>query len=379
MSDSGKKIFGLYVLYSVSFIVFAYACFSIYRIVTTSAPDFEVYYGATEQLVRGISPYAGSALYTGFGYPPFTAVVFLLFLVFPPSIAQGIFVVLSAISIPCISWMAYFAFRGKKMKFTELLIFSSVFFLLFPTRFTLGMGQSNLIALLFVCGSIYEWKQGKKTLCSILFGISMCFKPHFLLVLPFLLLAGEWVFVMKSLAVVVGAGIVSVFFFGWGKYIRYYQDMVLTLLPYSGRGIYYNQGFAGFFARIFPQNQASIATACASLVLYISGAIAVVRNRMNLPTVLALGLCVMVLVEPLSWQHHIIFLIPAIIFLRTAILSSKTAVILLVCSLFLIGYNIRQPDYFQNMNLGPILLSHGFFGTVMITGLLFWFLRKQNT
>jgi alpha-1,2-mannosyltransferase len=368
-----------YLSYGLSFVVFCFICFSVYRIITTSAPDFSVYYGATENLVSDISPYSNSSLYTGFGYPPLTAVLFLPFLLFPARIAQGIFILFSALSIPCIVWFLLRVFQDKQSGLPTLLIITSLIFLLFPTRFTLGMGQSNLVTLLFVSGAMFEWVHGKKYLSYLLFGLALCLKPQLVLVVPFIVLTGEWAFAVGSLGIVVGAGIVSGILFGWERYIQYYQDMVLTLLPYAGREIYYNQGFAGFFARVFPQYIASISTVCSSTILYILSLFRVIKFRINFPVSLALGLCVMVLIEPLSWQHHIVFLFPAFVFLWITPKISRISTILLVCSILLVGYNIRQPELFNNIVIGPLLLSHGFIGTLIVTTLMLMSVRKLRT
>lgn len=367
-----------YSVYAFCLVISLYACFSLFKIITTSAPDFEVYYGATKQLVSGINPYAQSELYTGFGYPPFTAMVFLPFLLAPLKISQGIFIVLSFVSIPFIVWMLVSLFKNKAVRRIDIFVYSSIVFLLFPTRFTLGMGQSNLITLLFICASLFVWKRSKSIFAGILFGVAICFKPHLILLLPFMLLTGEWVFVTRSLGIVLGAGIGSILLFGAERYFQYFTDMVMVLLPYSGRGIYYNQGFAGFFARMIPQQPAELFTVVSSCILYGFGLLSVWKNRISLPLAISLGLCIMVLIEPLSWQHHGVFLLPSCFFLVSLIRKYTLSVFIFVCSLFLIGYNIRQPLNFETGSIGMLILSHGFVGTMEITGLMLFAVRKQR-
>jgi len=79
MTNSNRQVTGLVGVILICGVV-GYVCYSLFRIITTFAPDFSVYYGATQELLSGSDPYRSPQLFTGFGYPPFTAVAYLPFL-----------------------------------------------------------------------------------------------------------------------------------------------------------------------------------------------------------------------------------------------------------------------------------------------------------
>jgi hypothetical protein len=369
MSDSVKKKIGLYFVYGLSFIVFAYACISIYRIVTTSAPDFEVYYGSAERLVKQES-LSDKAI----GYPGFSVVVFVPFLLFPYSVAQGLWVIISFLLLPMIVYIT-----GKiltiRLAFVDILLWICVSFLFFPARFTLGMGQSNIVSLSLLLMSIWMIQKKKIFISGIILGIAFLFKPHIVLLFPFLLLTNMYIPVIIALAI----GLVS---FGfsvlWLGNIGLSDYQTFFSLPFTGfvdRDVYYNQGLSGLFSRIAP-SIAQILSLSVSLLVYGGSLLFAYIKKITFPVIILFALPILLLVEPLAWQHHFVFLIPVIVFLFYRFHTMKVAVCMLIFSYCLIGFNIRNPELFQTGSFGSLILSHGTLGTILLTGLMILSLRK---
>src|SRR6266581_1219146 len=76
-------------------LVSAYAAISLLKIITTSAPDFNVYYYSANDVFHHKNPYTDRSMFTGFNYPLMTTFFYIPLLLFPYKIAQGIFVLLS--------------------------------------------------------------------------------------------------------------------------------------------------------------------------------------------------------------------------------------------------------------------------------------------
>ena len=58
--------------------VFLYACGSLWHIITSSAPDFGVYYASVSQLISGHDVYRNTHMFTSFVGPPTLLLFFFL-------------------------------------------------------------------------------------------------------------------------------------------------------------------------------------------------------------------------------------------------------------------------------------------------------------
>ena len=72
---------------------------SLYKIITTTAPDYSVLWNAAKDLPTSKNPYLNKELYTGIGYPPNTLLFYLPFSLLPYEISQALFVLLSLIAL----------------------------------------------------------------------------------------------------------------------------------------------------------------------------------------------------------------------------------------------------------------------------------------
>jgi len=376
MTNSNRQVTGLVGVILICGVV-GYVCYSLFRIITTFAPDFSVYYGATQELLSGSDPYRSAQLFTGFGYPPFTALAYIPFLLFPYRFSQALFVLVSFLCVPLSVYLFLAVFLEKRPSFLIVGIWTAIALLLFPTRFTLGMGQSNLIVLALIACSLYAHKTKRDIVGGVFWAAAAIFKPHLLILLPFFIASGLYSFSFVSCVVIVFSILFSGVLFGWERFIQYYKEMVVILMPFRGREIYYNQGFAGFFARLLPEYVGSLVTGIASIIAYACMIFASFRKRLELSAITAVGLGVMVLVEPLSWQHHGVFYIPLFIYIWKTYIHSLRVSALLVISAILIGYNIKDPSAISGF-LRPLLLSHGSIGAILIVGLGIGTLWKSN-
>lgn len=318
-------------------IVFIYAISSIFRITTSLAPDFSVFYDAARGLVAHQNVYT-LPMYTGLGYPPFTLLPFIPFTLLPYPLAQTIWIGSSfLLFLLCI----YLSLPKPTIRsFCTVFIFA---FLAFPTKFTLGMGQINFAALALLLLAL-RYKSG------FFLGLLFVIKPHFLLFLP--------LFGLRYLLPAVLTLGLSIFLTGFTLYGYYFQTVVPQLMIFVGRGLYYNQGLGAFLSRLLPNALAGELTFWISALLVIGGLWFIWNKKLTLQKSILFFIPIFLLVEPLSWQHHYVFLLPVFVWLWY---RTKHRLLLLL-SYVLVAINI---PFAQGM-----FLSHVFFGNVLLLSLV---------
>jgi len=319
-------------------IVFAYALFSLYRIISTFAPDFSVFYDGARGLLAHQNIYT-LPMYTGLGYPPFTLLPFIPFTLLPYPLAQGIWVSLSFL----LFLLCIFLSLPKPTIHSFCIVFIFAF-LAFPTKFTLGMGQVNFAALALLLLAL-RFQSG------ILLGLLFLIKPHFLLLLP--------LFGLRYIAQAMVTLSIGVLLTGLDLYGYYFHNVVPQLLVFTGRGIYYNQGLGAFLSRLLPNTLAGELTMWGSLLIIVSSLWFIWYKKLSFEKSVLFIIPVFLLVEPLSWQHHYVFLLPVFIWL--AFHTKKY--LLLFFSYLLVAINIPHAP--------ALFLSHVFFGNVLVLSLLY--------
>jgi alpha-1,2-mannosyltransferase len=217
------------------------------------------------------------------------------------------------------------------------------------------MGQINFLALTLLLLAI-------RNRSGLFLGLLFLVKPHFIVFLPVFLLAGEWG--MTALAVcILGLSVLATgMIFGWSQYVYYLHVTVPNLLVFAGRGIYYNQGLGSFFTRVFPLSIVGELTLWFSLLIVIGGLWFIWHKRMRLVDSVMLYIPIFLLVEPLSWQHHYVFLLPVYCWLISKVSKDPVQLGLTLLSYVLVAVNFPDP---------PVLfLSHVFFGNSLLLSLV---------
>src|SRR5579859_3095090 len=165
-------------------IVLALTVRSLFHIITTTAPDFGMIWTSTHDLINHKNPYTNPSLFTINTYPPSTFLVYIPTALIPYKLAQAIFTLLSFLAVPGIVFVSL-KILSKNIKNFEFLLLLSLSLLSFPTKFTLGMGQINLIAIFIALCSLYFYKNKKMEISGVLFGVACVFKPIFVMLLLF--------------------------------------------------------------------------------------------------------------------------------------------------------------------------------------------------
>jgi len=336
------------------------------RFFTTRAPDFSVLWLTAKDFLVGKNPYLNPEIFTGLGYPPNTLLFYLPLTYLSYPIAQAIFIFLSFVSIIISVYLAIKITLDK----VPLLAFSAALLLVFfafPTKFTLGMGQNNSIALLLLLVSYFLYKRKRIAASAVFLGTAVALKTIFAFFFLFFLLKREWRMILYSSTLLTVFALLTALMSGVNLYGYYLKEIVPPLLNLSGREIYYNQGIMGFISRLtndlFLRKYLTMAVS-AFLISMIVFATLKKRNQ-NLQ--FSLFIITLLLVDTLSWQHHFIWLIFSFVSLTAYALKKKQigTLTLMAISYLLIGWNVEKPLLFSGFPRW-LLLSHTFFGTLIL-------------
>lgn len=333
-------------------------------------PDFSVYYFGSKTYLVGNNPYLPSPeSFSNYVYPPFVLLLFAPFLGLSVSFAAVIFILLS---LTALFLGVYFCLKSlNKFTWTSYTLILTFCFLAFPTKFTLGMGQVNLIIFLLLSLALYFANKNRPVMAGGMLGLSLAIKLFPVLLIGYFLLK-------KQLKVIIAALGLLLFLYGLTFFvvgIPLHKIFFTSVLPGVGnayQGEYYNQALSGFFARlplasvagIFIKNIVAFAFALFSFL-----AIYRMRKKRSLEAlsfsfVITLGL----IINPFSWQHHFVWLIlPFIVTFYSIEKKRKGYIVFLVISYFLIALNFAKPE-----DLPLLFQSHVLFGTMLL-----WFLQLR--
>jgi len=327
--------------------------------------------------VRGVNIYGDPTLYTGLGYPPVSLLPFLPFILLPYKLAQGIWVVGSFAALLGSIWVTIVLVE-KRISLRRFAWVCMAAFLSFPTKFSLGMGTVNIVALFLLLFSLRLMGKNRDRKAGLFLACALVLKPHFaLLLVPFLHHKQRAVGVAAVVLVLMGMIIGGLF--GWNLWLEYAVKAAPPLLRFTGKEIYYNQGISAVFSRLLPVGQAGVA-ALAGSILVIAWAYQYMKTHsMTVFKSVAFFMPVLLLVEPLSWQHHYVFLLPTFLVVWRALRrKDHWKIALLLASYILISANIKQPDLLSPSFMSRIALSHVFWGNMLLLTLYAMVVPAQN-
>ena len=345
---------------------------SVYLTISTFAPDFSVMWTGTRSLLLNRNPYTDPKLFTGIGYPPDSLLFYIPLTLSPYGIAQGIFVLLSAFSILGIILLLFKIINGnKRIKWVDILLVFSLVAFSFPTKFTLGMGQNNLLVFLLLLFLYYLYKTKREVGSGIILGLSISFKPIFIFFLLFFLLKKQWKILITSVLTIIFVILATTAIFGGYLYIYYIKQVIPLLLDFSGREIYYNQGFMGFISRLTTslvlRSNINIALSLSAILSVIWLTYSKIENRKLDNLQLSLFIIILLLVDTRSWQHHFVWLVfPfVVIFEELRRIKLKALYPALVLAYFLVSWNFKNPTKFMEFPVS-LILSNTFYGALLL-------------
>ena len=342
-----------------SFFVFVHLAFSLQKILTSLAPDFSIFYYSTVDFMRGINPYTDIHLYTVYNYPPLTNTLYLPLVLLPYHVSQALFIMLSFISVFII---VYFSMKLSQLKlnFEMYITVVSLVLLSFPTKFTLTLGQINLIILLLITTAFYFFKKNKDMHSGIFLGIATLIKifPCFLIL--FFIKEKKWKTVF-SFIITVGVGIgLTLLFFSPSLIISYFESVAGNLFLQGGEMSYFDQSLNSFLLRL---SVASDVRLLLRIIFTLTSVFLFLIAKNKSLSYFGLIFSVLLFLPSFAWFHHYVILIPLLIILWTTT-TQPTDKLFLIFVCLLTTFHLRAPEAFSSSNI--FLFSHPFIGAYIL-------------
>jgi hypothetical protein len=369
MSDSLKKIFFVLII----FLGLSYGGISVWKILRGGElQDFHVYYLASQNLSHSIDPYQEK--YYNYVYPPssFLFIFPLAFIEYHTAMYVWTFGSLLSLFITCI-------LLSKILKKDWLFSFFlfSLSLLLFPTRFTLGMGQINAYLLLFTTASFYSFEKNRPGWSGFFLGLGMGIKIIPIFFLPFFIRKKSWSTVGVALLTFTALHFFALPNFSFSIVTHYY-----TTLSSAISGVhnveYYNQSLDALLGRLSVSNPLFSTLHYLALISFF-GISFFSTNKQRITSKIeilefSLFICAWLIIGGVAWQHYFIFLIIPFSALIPNLTKKQLFPTLLAFTLT--AYNIKRP--LQPGVVEAVLYSHVLAGTVLMYYLIWHQIKHQQ-
>ncbi|MGB0423338.1 MAG: glycosyltransferase family 87 protein [Flavobacteriales bacterium] len=199
--------------------------------------DLKVYHGAYEELIQGNSPYGQSfGLSSGFyKYSPTAALLFAPLFVLGWKLSMIIYYVgigaSMVLSLPKLLKDQWHRFSPQmKDNWLPLLLV----LLLLGGHLTRELFLGNVNWLLFI-GLIFlfKYRNSSPILAGVLFGLLLVFKPHFVFVLPWLLVRKKWKVLLSSGFAFAMLLLLPSLVFGWTQNIQWLKEWLDAMAAHN--------------------------------------------------------------------------------------------------------------------------------------------------
>lgn len=337
--------------------------------------DFKVYFDAAQVFFVGRNPYLLLYNRIPINYPPSTFLVFAPLLLLPARLSQW---VLTALSFVCAGLVVFLlaatvsVFRSWQAK----LILAALLFQFFPTKFTLVMGQINLIVLFCLTVSFLASRNRKDIASGLWLALAVLLK-----VTP--VSAGLYFFARgryKLLAVAAGtvAVVMLVLFLTYPQATSYFLSRQLpSLLFLSEKPAPYDQSLRAFFTRIGFGMPFSGLVSLAAVGCILAVALMLDRRQLGGGLLRDLRLFAVILImttigNSFTWPHHLVMLFPGYLAAAAATASSGSVISWLVIAASFLMATAHFPNMGNPPTHNPILLSLGLGGALVLVVLLLW-------
>ena len=326
-------------------------------------------------------------------YPPLFAVaaVPLTYLAFPA--ALDLWLALDLVLLVGF-FLLYARSRAGEIQGVEIamMVFVALFEFL-PLIWALAVGQTSLIVLVLLTGSLLLWKRGADAGAGVLVGLATAIKLTPALLIVFFWWRGRRKIAIVSAITFVALQLLSIAALGWDLHRTFYLEIVPAMA--GGTCYFLNQSLGALFNRMLTDGDVRNVALVSSLAARVlSGAAALALLAWSAPRLragspgtplgddLQFGAVVLLtlIVSPISWSHHYLVALLPIVSLAGALgrgpKFSLTAAAALALGCLLISRK-PHPDLFVT---GPARLfnSAALAGALILLGLSLHLLRGRG-
>ena len=347
-------------------------------IYSSLGPDFTQVWLSAKALVQAKEPYLAAGLNYPNAYPPISEIFFLPFALLSHQVALVLFTYISFASIIGSVFLSL-KIAAKKVPWHYFLLFIGLSFASFPIRFSLGMGQINMIVLFLLLLAVYfETRSVKNSpAAGLSLGMAIALKPIFAFFLLLFALKKSWKLIFTSTLTVAILIVVTLVFWSPQIWISWYQSAIFPLTSFTAPYLYVypNQGAFGFISRLITDMNVKIILSRAVTVILVPLAAYIALKKKEYNLGLSFFIITLLIFDITSWQHHFVWLMFPFVVLFVNILKSKSAELLglLILSYLLVSWNIENYTLYPN-----IILSNQFYGSLILWGLNFYFLNTRQ-
>jgi hypothetical protein len=205
--------------------------------------DFRVYWGAAQALLHGEAVYGvPHGLDSGvFKYSPMMAFFFapLALLPYPLASAMHFGAIVTAFLCGALAidrLLRSVLFGGRPASFAPLFLTGLV--VMVHLHRELHLGNINMILLALLVLAIERMLQGRSLLAGLLIGIAVLAKPHFVVLLPLLLLRGQWGVLGSALLTLASGILLPAVVLGWDGNMLLHLEWIEQMAKHNASLIY---------------------------------------------------------------------------------------------------------------------------------------------
>jgi len=286
--------------------------------------DFQVYRMGGQHVLGG-GLYSSHVTALGrqlvFTYPPLAAILFWPFSALSVHAGQIVWDGIDLVALTALIAVSLAAARSRAVTGsdwrTALILLAPVGFLLWPVRSNLNLGQINIVLVLMIVADLameISWR-GRSIPKGVLVGLAAAIKLTPLVFIPYLVLSGQWRAARNStVTFLVATG--AMFAMAPGASWRYFTKDAFAISRVGDTEGLSNQTLHAAIVRAHLSLPSAVSDVVAVAVLCGGIALATVARRRS-SALLAALVCAAtgLLVSPISWLHHFVWIVPALIWL----------------------------------------------------------------
>lgn len=359
-------------LFLVSLLLFSHLLYSLLRhLQTHNLNDFQIYFQVASAYPDK-NPYQ-MELFSPYNYPSSATTFFLPLRLFPYKMAELLWLLTLIFSLFLIVFILFNLFANKASFVTKFFI-TTLFLRTFPARFALVLGQNSLIILLFLILSFYFYQKRKQGWAGLFLGIAGAIRLTPLTLLFFYALKKQKKAILMTLVTFLFFNLLALVIFGLEQFFYFFKVIVPLLLAWDdSRGItttYVNQSLAVFLFRL------GLGGAMRSLVqglvilffLLLLGKRIISQNQPleEFKSYASLLILTMVFIASFCWQHHFVFLFPALLVFVFYLIQKPELLKSLLLAFFLFSFYFHFKDPTSSFLQNPILGSHNFLSSLAL-------------
>lgn len=292
--------------------------------------DMKIYHGAVVWWTSGGELYEYIAPNTtlGFTYPPFAALTMLPMAAVSTTAAGYLNVVFGLLSLAfvLVALLVPIADRCGWSRWFTVALAVPIFAAIEPVRESLGFGQVNLLLFALIIGDLVAMRRGSRW-AGVGIGLATAIKLTPALFIVYLLVSRQWRAALTAAGTTVGVTVAAHLLLP-KESAAYFGQILWQTERVGVADMTPNQSLAGLLSRLYDSHSTPgllwIAFALVMLAVGLSRAVTAHGEGDELTAFALVGLTANV-VSPISWSHHLVFVVPAIIALVDQALRRRAA------------------------------------------------------